>query len=189
MGLFDSFNELLTGAVGDIFGGAFSSGESRLGGSSYSGSYLPVVNEQPVYNYPEPYPVQNVMAMAPMIQGVSRWAMQFPNLWQALQRLRANYRIPMTVEKLWSMLKVMGPAALVALIGSGALNELFVYHSTHKRRRMNVANTRALRRSVRRLKGFDRLSHRVSSQLSRVGGRRRSSTKRCGTCRKSPCAC
>ena len=135
------------------------------------------------------YPAQPVMAMAPMVAGVSRWAMSFPNLWQALQLIRANYRVPMTVDKLWTMVKSNGPQFIVGIIGAAALNELFVYHSTHKRRRMNVANTKALRRSVRRLKGFDRLSHRVSAQLSRVGGSRRRSRTRCGTCRKSPCAC
>jgi len=130
------------------------------------------------------------MAMAPMVAGVSRWAMSFPNLWQALQMIRANYRVPMTVDKLWSMVKSNGPQFIVGIIGAAALNELFVYHSTHKRRRMNVANTKALRRSVRRLKGFDRLSHRVSTQLARVGGtRRRSASRRCGTCKHSPCTC
>jgi hypothetical protein len=150
------------------------------GPSAYSAPVSSVSYQQPVY--------QNTMAMVPAMGGVARWAMSFPNLWQAVQMLRANYRVPMSVDKLWRMLKTSGPQFLVSMIGAAALNELFVYHSTHKRRRMNVANTHALRRSVRRLKGFDRLSHRVSAQLARVGGKRRSS-RRCGTCRKNPCSC
>jgi hypothetical protein len=143
----------------------------------------------PEYGYPMAGP-QPVMSAVPMIGGVARWAMQFPNLWQALQRIRGNYRVAISVDKLWGMVKSMGPGVIVGLIGQAALQELFVYHSTHKRRRMNVANTRALRRSVRRLKGFDRLSHRVSSQLARVGGtRRRSASRKCGVCRRSPCSC
>jgi hypothetical protein len=153
-----------------------------VGGYSQPSYSLSPVAQQPMY--------QNTMAGVPQVMGgVARWAMSFPSLWQALQMLRANYRVPMTVDKLWRLVKSAGPQMVVGLIGAAALNELFVYHSTHKRRRMNVANTKALRRSVRRLKGFDRLSHRVSAQLSRVGGTRRRSSRRCGTCHKSPCSC
>lgn len=186
MGIFDSANDILSGVYADIFGGAGATAQQPdMGGYSQpSAALLPMTYQQPMY--------QNVMAGAPMINamgGVARWAMSFPSLWQALQGIRANYRVPMTVDKLWTLVKSAGPQMVVGLIGAAALNELFVYHSTHKRRRMNVANTKALRRSVRRLKGFDRLSHRVSAQLSRVGGRHRSTARRCGKCRKSPCSC
>lgn len=192
MGLFDSIDSIFSNAVGDIFGTGSNplTGGSDMGGSSQSGA--------PSYSFPVAQPqyqqyAQPVMSMAPMIAGatgVARWAMSFPSLWQALQLIRANYRVPMSVDKLWNLVKSAGPQVVVGLIGAAALQELFVYHSTHKRRRMNVANTKALRRSVRRLKGFDRLSHRVSSQLARVGGKRhRSASRRCGTCRSSPCKC
>jgi hypothetical protein len=190
MGIFDDLTGALDSAISGIFGGTGATGSQYVGGSDQPGT--------PVYQYPVAQPqyqqyAQPVMAMAPMLagaSGVARWAMSFPSLWQALQLIRANYRIPMTVDKLWSLVKSAGPVVVSGLIGAAALQELFVYHSTHKRRRMNVANTKALRRSVRRLKGFDRLSHRVSSQLARVGGRRhRSASRRCGTCRHSPCTC
>jgi len=192
MGIFDDLTGSLESAIGNIFGGGISGGErsSFLGGldtgqpTSFPVATFPMVPEYPVN------PNINTMSAMPMIAGVARWAMQFPNLWQALQRIRANYRVAISVDKLWGMVKSMGPQVIVGLIGAAALQELFVYHSTHKRRRMNVANTKALRRSVRRLRGFDRLSHRVSGQLARVGGtRRRSASRRCGTCRKSPCQC
>jgi hypothetical protein len=185
MGLFDSVDQLFSNAVGDLFG----TGSNPLGSGSDVGGYSQPSYPVSTVAYPS-YPVaQPVMAMPPMVAGVARWAMSFPNLWQALQMIRANYRIPMTVDKLWSLVKSAGPQVIVGLIGAAALQELFVYHSTHKRRRMNVANTKALRRSVRRLRGFDRLSHRVSGQLARVGGRHRSRGRRCGTCRHSPCTC
>ena len=192
MGIFDDLTSTLESAIGNVFGGPDTSSQSYLGGlnlgvpTSYPVSSFPTV---PEYGYPMSQP-QPVMSAVPMIGGVARWAMQFPNLWQALQRIRGNYRVAISVDKLWGMVKSMGPQVIVGLIGAAALQELFVYHSTHKRRRMNVANTKALRRSVRRLKGFDRLSHRVSSQLARVGGtRRRSTSRRCATCRHTPCTC
>jgi len=198
MGLFDfagdvfgedfSFSDVLSSGL-DLFSSVADRGSSGVVQPIRSvGSYLPSYG-----GYPTSAPMQRaqpVMAMAPMVQGVARWAMSFPALWQAIQQIRANYRVPMTVEKLWTMMRTAGPAVVTGLIGAQALNELFVYHSTHKRRRMNVANTKALRRSVRRLKGFDRLSHRVTAQLGRVGrGGRRRVGARCGTCRKNPCAC
>lgn len=192
MGLFDSVFSTFDNAISDVFG---SSSGSVLGGSDTGGGSSFPVNG-PVYGLPgEPYPMPQAYPTAagtPMIPGalggVARWAFQFPNLWQALQRLRANYRLAITPQKLWSMFKNLGPAGLAAIIGAAAVNELIMFHSTHKRRRMNVANTTALRRSVRRLKGFDRLSNRVSAQLARASGRRRS-RGRCTTCRKSPCSC
>lgn len=193
MGLFDSISDVFSSAVSDIFGGGASSSGSYLGGldtglsSIYSVGNFPTVPEYPtVPAYPQP-----TMSTVPMIGGMMRhWAMRFPALWTAVQSLSQRYGTKVTVERLWAMLRSSGPQFLVGLIGAAALNELFIYHATHKRRRMNVANTKALRRSVRRLKGFDRLSHRVSAQLSRVGGsRRRASSRRCSTCRKSPCAC
>jgi len=200
MGIFDDLTGSLESAIGNIFGGSDNSSGSYLGGlnlgvpSSYPVSYpsnypsspyptVPEYGRQPVY--------QQTMAMAPMIaRGASMIAARFPNLYIALNSLRSQYGSAITLEKLWGMVKSLGPQALVGLMGAAALQELFVYRSTHKRRRMNVANTRALRRSVRRLKGFDRLSRRVSGQLARAGGtRRRSASRRCGTCHKAQCVC
>lgn len=87
----------------------------------------------------------------------------------------------------------LAPAAIAAALGIGVdeLATLITAQARKKRRRMNVANTRALRRSLRRLKGFETLSHRVSAQLGRAArsGRGHRRGGRCGTCRKSPCAC
>ena len=189
MGLFDSVFSTFDSAVSGLFG---TSG-SYLGDSSQSGSPFPVeyVTQQPQ----QMATYQNAMAMAPQIGtgalAIGRsLATRFPQLWAGLMALGQQFGKRFTPEMMLGMLRKYGPNMVVGLIGAAALNELIVWSSTHKRRRMNVANTRALRRSVRRLKGFDRLSHRVSAQLSRVGGhRRRSVGRRCGTCRKSPCSC
>jgi hypothetical protein len=191
MGIFDSVFSTFDNAISDVFG---TSSGSFLGGSSAnSSSFLPVnygyptSYEQPqpqVYNVQAPMVIQGGMAVARSL------ATRFPALAAALSALGSQFGKAFTPEMVWRMLKQNGPALVGGLIGGAAMNELAVWKTTHKGRRMNVANTKALRRSVRRLKGFDRLSHRVSAQLSRVGGsRRRSSSRRCGTCRKSPCSC
>lgn len=186
MGLFDPITDLFSSVVSGVLGGP--TYQSNVGGSyqpSTSGSFLPVT-------YSPEYPMaQPVMAAAPMVMTGTRALMaRFPSLWAALTAMSERFGTRITVDRLWSMFKQFGPG-IGALIGVEALQELMVYRATHKRRRMNVANTKALRRSVRRLKGFDRLSHRVSGQLARVGHRRGGSRSRarCGTCRKSPCAC
>lgn len=185
MGLFDDISSVFSNAVTDVLG---SSG-SYLGGPSQPSApsgYLPVTY-QPEYQGM----TQNVQAL-PMAAGAlavgSKLAQKFPALWAALSVLSQRFGKIISPEKLWSMFKTWGPG-VAALVGIDALNELMVYRATHKRRRMNVANTKALRRSVRRLKGFEKLSHRVSGQLSRVGHRGRRTTRRCGTCRRNPCAC
>ena len=75
------------------------------------------------------------------------------------------------------------------LIGLGLTvleaNMLVAWHAQRKKgRRMNPANSKALRRSVRRIKSFHKLcaSTDIIKSRRRVGGR-------CGTCRKSPCKC
>lgn len=72
------------------------------------------------------------------------------------------------------------------------VNNLLTWYSTHgkRRRRMKVTNVKALNRSVRRLEGFRRLSHRVEAALAMRGvSRSRSRSRRCPKCRKSPCCC
>jgi hypothetical protein len=199
MGLFDSITGLFDSSSGgtslDSSGNAgvldtLTTGVGDLGSvfsSDGGGAPIPVAQPGDAMAYP-------VMSTMPMIaraaaSGISRWAVQFPSLWQALQKYRAS-GVAMSIPKLWRMFKQVGPNVLAGYIGAMAVADLVTYKATHKNRRMNVANTRALGRSLRRLKGFERLSHRVSAQLSRTAHRgRRSSTRRCGVCRKSPCSC
>ena len=77
------------------------------------------------------------------------------------------------------------------LVGLGlsiqAANTLIAWYATKRKyRRMNPANSRALRRAARRIRGFHRLCQHTD--LLKTRGRSRS-VGRCGSCRKSPCAC
>jgi hypothetical protein len=62
------------------------------------------------------------------------------------------------------------------------------YSQKKKTRRMNPANSRALRRAARRIKGF----HKLCQHTDIIKTHRRSAPafgRKCGTCRKSPCGC
>lgn len=188
MGLFDFATDIFSDVLGtDTF---------ELGSNLVSG-LLGVSNQQPVsYALPTYGPAPQPVAMpiptaagsVPMAAlSMTRWATRFPSLWQAIQKFKAQ-RINMTPEKLYSALRKFGPATLSTMIGAAAVADLIAYKTTTKRRRMNPANTRALRRSMRRLKSFNSLSHRVSMQLGRAGGARRRRGP-CRTCRKNPCSC
>ena len=185
MGLFDLFDSF----TGDGFGSSILDiGQAAVGGFAQNlnvGQTVSYPVYQPTYpmqQYPEPQPV---MASVPMVaraaaSGIAAWSVRYPSLWQAIQKMRGN-GAKVTIDRLYSMMRQWGPTALAGVIGSGAVAELISYKTTHKSRRMNVANTRALRRSLRRLKGFDRLSHRVSTQLSTScrSPRRSRFTKKC----------
>lgn len=198
MGLFDLFSGDVS--AGDILStglDVLGLGAQNSGGPSYSGiTGVPMTYQtsfMPTYSFPQqseaPPPMVPTAAAMPAVMGVARWASRFPALWQAIQRLAANTRARVTPDKLYSMLKQFGVQTLTSIIGAAAVSELILYKATRRSRRMNPANTRALRRSLRRLKSFDRLSHRVSAQLHRGGRKRSYSRGRCMTCRKSPCAC
>lgn len=83
----------------------------------------------------------------------------------------------------------LAPAAIAAVLGItiDELARLIVADKHRKRRRMNPANSKALRRAARRIESFHRLCGRTDMLRSR--GRRRTSSGACGTCRKRPCRC
>jgi len=83
---------------------------------------------------------------------------------------------------------------LLANLGLAAneVSTLLTWYTTHgkRHRRIKVTNVKALNRSVRRLEGFRRLSHRVEMALARRGvSRSPSRARRCPRCKKSPCCC
>jgi len=110
---------------------------------------------------------------------------RFPNLGLAIQQLR-DRGFKVRRAQLWNLLKRFGPEVLITggLLTAAAVSELMVAGPGH--RRMNPANSKALRRSVRRIKSFHRLC--VSTDLIKTGARRGRS-RRCVTCRKDPCRC
>jgi hypothetical protein len=90
-----------------------------------------------------------------------------------------------------ALAKRLGIPGLVALgLSIAEIAGLLLWHQTHKRRRMNVLNAKALRRSTRRLLGFERRAEKVRMALGGIC-RTRTRTKRgrCITCHRSPCIC
>jgi hypothetical protein len=93
---------------------------------------------------------------------------RFPNLATAIQGLR-NQGQNVTRAKLYGVMKRFGPEFLVTggLLTAAAVNELAVAGPGY--RRMNPANVRALRRSVRRIESF----HRLCKTTDRLSGSRK----------------
>lgn len=161
-------------SVGGIFGGGQNqifTGVSNV--ANLASQFFPV--RQPI---PQAQPVMAAAAPAMRAAGamVTRgFFNRFPNLALAIQQLRAR---GMNVKRsqLWSMLKRFGPEVLVTggLLTAAAVNELMVAGPGH--RRMNPANVKALRRSMRRLDSFHRLCvsadrlRRPRSRGSKKGG-------------------
>lgn len=92
---------------------------------------------------------------------------------------------------IFSYLRRFGPAGLFAAGFTAAeIANLLLLQTKAKRRRMNVLNPKALRRSTRRLIGFERRAARVSQALAGVCQTRgRVRARRCVKCRRSPCIC
>lgn len=81
---------------------------------------------------------------------------RFPALAVAIQKMR-NAGQNVTRAKLYSMLKRFGPEFMISggLLTAAAVNELLLAGPGH--RRMNPANSKALRRSIRRITSFHKL--------------------------------
>lgn len=199
MGLFDSITGLFdptSGAGGDLLSGLLDLGSPSMGGGmAQPVNYFPTYQFDPnVYGQPEATPV---MSQVPAIAGATGGALAkvtAPILFAIAQKLGLR-RIPSLVramEMIRKMAKWLSPAATATALGISVadLATLMAANARKKRRRINPANTKALRRSVRRLQSFDHLANKVRSQLAHVGSKHsRRRVGRCGTCRKSPCRC
>lgn len=99
---------------------------------------------------------------------------KWPNLATAIQRMR-NAGQNVSRSKLYSMLKRFGPEFLVSagILTAAAVSELALAGPGH--RRMNPANSKALRRATRRIKSF----HRLCGDADIIKTRRRSCAKKC----------
>lgn len=144
-------------------------------------------NYLPVANRTQPRPPAGVPAPAPgtgqgglfggMLRGgavatVGRsFFNRFPNLATAIQRLR-NAGQNVSRSKLYSMLKRFGPEFLISggILTAAAVNELALAGPGH--RRMNPANGRALKRSIRRIQSFHRLC-KASDVIARHSRRKK----------------
>lgn len=105
-----------------------------------------------------------------------------PVLFKIAQKLGLR-RVPSmarAVEMVKKMSKWLSPAATAVALGIGVdeLGQLIAASQRRKSRRMNPTNVRALRRSVRRLRGFDNMASRVRASLGSIAGRSASTFKR-----------
>ena len=120
---------------------------------------------------------QPVMAAVPMIARggavVGRsFFNRFPNLATSIQKMR-NAGQNVSRGKLYSMMKRFGPEFLVTggILTAGAVSELAL--AGPGRRRMNPANSKALRRAARRIESFHRLCTTTDRLRSRGKHRRK----------------
>lgn len=99
---------------------------------------------------------------------------KWPNLATSIQKMR-NAGQNVSRSKLYSMLKRFGPEFLVSagILTAAAVSELALAGPGH--RRMNPANSKALRRATRRIKSF----HRLCGDADIIKTRRRSCAKKC----------
>ena len=195
MGLFDDIGNLF-GLDSGTSNSFISTGLDVLGLGS--GSVQPVsYNQYGSFGFPQQDTSQMYPVMA-QVPAISTGAIAASNAirmigFKIAQKvgLRGIPSLPRMMSMVRSLAKSLSPAATAVALGIGLdeLATLMTASSRRKRRRMNPANASALRRSMRRLKSFDRLAHRVGMQISRGRGSRRRSVGRCNTCRKNPCGC
>lgn len=204
----------ILGAAGNILGGINTSGYGNIsqvlsGGLQLASGALapqPTVQQygpayqQPVYRISQApvYPSDSqAMAMTGNMLGptsVATAAMMAAK--QILPKIAAALgRRGITLSKAVELARRLGkfftsPEAIALYMGItvSELAQLITAQSARKRRRMNPANSHALRRAARRIKSF----HRLCQHTDLIKTRHRSYYRggaACTTCRKSSCRC
>ena len=200
--------------LGGIFGGV-ASALGGLGSGSYLGAlsgvgqiasaFVPQHAPQPVYAMPsygiQPYspppvyqqqmPMQATPVGAFGVAGRAIATLTAPILAKIAVKLglRARPSLTRAMDMVRKAAKLLtSPEAVAAALGItvGELATLITTSNARKRRRMNPANSKALRRAARRIKSFHRLCTHTDVLKNRS---RRSAVSRCGTCKKAPCRC
>jgi hypothetical protein len=199
--------------LGGIFGGlsnvvgGFSSGNYlgalqgglQIAGSAFAPSpqpmsYGPVYSPPPqIYQQPQIIQAQPVMGVFPAgAAAMTRLAaITAPILAKIAVKLglRSRPSLNRAMDLIRKSAKILtSPEAVAAALGVtvAELAQLITAHGARKRRRMNPANSKALRRASRRIKSF----HKLCTHTDVLKGRgRRSSPGRCVSCKKSPCRC
>lgn len=143
---------------------------------TYNQFAVPVANRGVPAPAPRPGTGQGGI-LGPLLRGgtVGRgFFNKWPNLATAIQKMR-NAGQNVSRSKLYSMLKRFGPDFLVSagILTAAAVSELALAGPGH--RRMNPANSKALRRATRRIKSF----HRLCGDADIIKTRRRSCAKKC----------
>jgi len=201
--------------LGGIFGGlanvvgGFSSGNYlnalqgglQIAGSSFTSpaaSFGPMPMYSPIYSPPpviQQMPqAQPVMSVFPAgAAAVTRLAaITAPILAKIAVKLgmRARPSLTRAMDLIRKSAKILtSPEAVAAALGISIaeLAQLITASNARKRRRMNPANSKALRRAARRIKSFHRLC--THTDVLKGRGRSRSRAVACGSCKKSPCRC
>lgn len=164
--------------LGNLLGGVASGFGSLLGGGTPStalnsfAQFLPSTTGTsfPGAQAPNPYALPTMAAGTAIARAGAvvgrRFFDKFPNLATGIQMWR-NQGKKITRARLYSMMKRFGPDFLITggILTAAAVSELMM--AGPGTRRMNAANSKALRRSLRRLESFDKLCHRVTRQLHR----------------------
>lgn len=167
---------------------------------SYPVMQAPPVYSPTVYGQPEVLPVSQEVA----VRSQPRTTMT-KEVFDALNKVLSKLGLqPRTVGAFMSTAKRAlssiaafarrTPAGTIVsvLIGLGLTayeaNLLTAWHAQRRKsRRMNPANSKALRRAARRIKSFHRLC--VHTDVLKSRSRRSYGGSRCGTCKRSPCRC
>jgi len=167
--------------VSDFLGGAGSLGQDVSGFFTEQVSGPPMVVPRGGSSLP-PMVGMMIRKMPPIVQSA------------IAKMARALQRRGITVQAAIALGRRIGIPGLVALgLTIAEIAALFLWGSTHRRRRMNVLNPKALSRSTRRLLGFQRRAGRVEMALSGICRTRRRGSKArrgaCVVCHRNPCAC
>jgi hypothetical protein len=201
MGLFDSIAGLFDptstvsggGLLTDILGT-----QPQLGGSSlaFPVDYFPVPSMESfgvppsssILSMPQPLAVASAGVPTAAISNAMRMIGFKVAQKVGLRSVPSLQRMMAMIRK---MAKFLAPAAVAAALGItlDEMAQVITANSRKKRRRMNPANTRALRRSLRRLESFDRLAGRVQVQLARGHSRPSKRRRYCPKCKSTSCRC
>jgi len=179
MSFFDSLSDFSFESIGDFGSSLVSEVDWGSVGSFALDTYqtfLPAGNQ--VQAIPVAASAKNAMtaaagAISKVGPAVGRtFFNKWPNLATAIQKMK-NAGHNVTRSKLYSMLKRFGPEFLVTagIMSAAAVSELILAGPGH--RRMNPANSKALRRATRRIKSF----HRLCGDADVI--KRRSCRKKC----------
>lgn len=187
-------------SAGQVLGGFDNSYLSRIGqAASFSSNFfqptsapVQVSYAQPQFpSYPSPssQPVAQPVVFAAAASAVARLTAPILAKIAVKLGLRARPSLQRAIDIVRKAGKLLtSPEAVAVALGitTAELGSLIVASQARKRRRMNPANSKALRRAARRIRSFHRLCTHTDVLKSKGRGRGRAS---CGTCRKSPCRC
>lgn len=197
----------LLSAAGGIVGGISSSGFGNISQILGGGLQLAGAAFTPQATYAQPQQA----SYGPVYSPPPNLPMQMPtnpNVYRASAgsvvmsaTVPILYKIYLTVGKKVSLKTAIGmirklskfitsPDAIAVYLGItvAELATLITQNAAKKRRSMNPANPKALRRAARRIKGFHRMCGHIDLLKSR-GRRATGGRSSCGTCKKSPCRC